>query len=32
MMKSGRGKKGYDTFYDTPEKPQARQVFDNSDA
>jgi hypothetical protein len=23
--------KGYDTFYDTPEKPRPRQVIDNCD-
>jgi hypothetical protein len=30
LLKYGRSEKGYDTFYDTPEKPQPRQVIDNS--
>jgi LmbE family N-acetylglucosaminyl deacetylase len=29
LLKCGRSEKGYDTFYDTPAKPQPRQVIDN---
>ena len=30
LLKCERSEKGYDTFCDTPEKPQPRQVIDNS--
>jgi hypothetical protein len=32
LLKCGRSEKGYDTFYDTLEKPQPGQVIDNSGA